>query len=334
MKMNKQPAQSLEPKDNAILITLLIIASIWMLFGAGVTIAKTSFFPYAFGVHEGEIMNSTQLLLQGKPLYGPISVENVPTAYFPLFFVTLAAWLKMTVNTIVSARIFQLVLYFATAGLLYRYVSRQSGRTIYGLLAAVLWLGIYAQYDTPIFCFMLQVDNLLTLLVLAGTIYLSLGHGVKHLMGSAICFTAAALTKQNMLPLALVPVGLAFLVLPARQRFWVCLPLVIGVIGAMLLNQLSDGWFFTWTVSVAHHPFRLEEWAQVLTREVLGRTAPLIFLTLLWAIVEWPRIWKTPEASAPFLVLGFLAVIGYVGSLKLGGGPNHLYPYYAVMFAL
>lgn len=280
---------------------------------------------------EEEVLMYVVRFLRGEALYGPPTAECISTIYFPLFFVVYGTWAAIFGTGIVAARSYAFVLLLATA-LLQGFLARRLGaRWSLTCAAATWWLAVPSLTGTWNTC--ISVDTLLAVWLLAGTTALAIAHGRDGLFAASCFFTAAAFTKQNMAPLVAIPFFLAIAYRKDVRTIWMTLaPPLLAITCAFVINVATDGWFFRWTFnSIAGHPFRSAEWYQVFIREIAEPTG-FIWLMVGAALYSMPAsIRRSPAVVGPLLVVGFLLLVGFVGSLKLGGGVNHMLGYYACL---
>ena len=131
-------------------------------------------YPYDLEWMEGGMLTHSLRLLQGKPLFGPPSVDFIPYIYQPFYAMVVAAVGLLTGLSLPVARGVSLVSTAVVAYLLFRTVHRETRDTL------VAWIGVgllFAEYPVVGFWYDLaRVDNLFMALTFTG-LYVARYHG-------------------------------------------------------------------------------------------------------------------------------------------------------------
>jgi len=281
-----------------------------------------------------DFLGAFERMVEHKPIYGEVSREFIPLIYFPGIFVAVRLWSCIFGFSVSSVLAFYLVLIVITLAMIWLLARLAGCGRKEAVLAPIIWMGFTGSgVVTPL---AIGPDTLMVALVLAGVTCLAAGNSWRWLFGGGAFFSAAALTKQNMAPLALLPTLLALVLNRSFRDFIVTLipPAVAGIL-AVIADRMLGGHMFEVTLgSVAGHPFTTREWASKLSLMVLGLGTPCLALALMAAAFHPKTEWRQPQAAGPALALLFLMVVGYAGHMKLGGGPPHLQPFYTLLIPL
>ncbi len=286
--------------------------------------------PFALEWIESGMLQVVQRVLEGRPIYGPPSLEYTPFIYMPLY-----AWVCAAVVPILGAGLagLRLVSLLSSIGLLwvvFLWARRAGGGAKAGLLAAGLLAASYraagAWLDVA------RVDSLFVFLLLLG-LYLATGQGMLRGAAAGVVLGLALLTKQQAL-LAALP-AVAWLACERRVR---ALPLVIPLVlvtgGALWwLNRTSGGWFLYYTFVLPGRHENLWSQAGVFWQKDLWGTLPLACLAgLYWLIAAGPPAGGRERAAAACL-LGCVAA-SWLSRMHWGGYENVLLPAYAMIAVL
>ena len=210
---------------------------------------------------EGGMVLHAERLARGEPLYLAPSVDWTPFLYPPGFPAVVAVVTRLTgADALLVGRLVSLLSTLGSAGVLAALVRRRGGGPA-ALWAGLAFLGTYALSG---FWFDLcRVDALAHLLFVAGAALLlggeagprpTAGRGLLDLV-AGLLVAASLLTKQTGLAAAaaLIPaIGM--------QARWRALLFATGLAGGtiipvLLLQSATEGWFWTYVVTVpAAHP--------------------------------------------------------------------------------
>ena len=317
---------------NYLLLAAIGVLTIYYVVTFCVVLKHLMSFPTLPSASERHIM-AVYPLLAGKSMYSAITPESGFVIYFPLYFVVLAGWLRLAGISIPSIYVFQTFL-IACQVILVGFVAWRVGKKkIAALCAGGVWIALQGFLSghglgvTP--------DTLLALLVLGGIAFLALGHGLRSLFFASVLFTCAGYTKQNMMPLALLPPFLClFYHRSVRNVALVAVPFVVGLLTAFILNHATDGWFFVWTMgSPSHHRYVLGDWATN-ANAAFHVMAPSLVLLAAGCLPCDSKTLKRRVCVGPLLGGVYMAGIGYAGSLRMGGGVTHMLCLYITLIPL
>jgi 4-amino-4-deoxy-L-arabinose transferase-like glycosyltransferase len=322
-----------------VLTRLLVIIS--LAYGLGF-LAAAYFrltYPYPLWIMEAPSIQAVRRILSGQPLYGPPTLDYVPTLYAPLYFYLSALAAAALGPSLLTLRIVSLLASIGSTLLIGHLVWRETRSR----LAAVVAGGVFVcstalaenSFDHA------RVDALSIFFILASlalarrsdtsptgrqAVWLSLASGV--LAGAAV------LSKQTAVVMA---VALAAHVVLSRQwrrvgGFGLGLGLTLGV-AAVLLTAQYGGWPAVYLVELPRqHSLDLRRLEAFWSRSLLPAfTLPLIALP----VFVLGRVLDRDTSAARFWVLAALGGIGMAwgASLNLWSGENVELPAYAVLSA-
>ncbi len=100
-------------------------------------------YPFDLEWLEGAMVDHVRMILEGRPLYPPPTLDFIPLTYTPGYFYTAAVLCKIVGLGVVPMRLISIV---ASAGLLAitsRLVTYETGERRFGLLAAGLFAAMF-----------------------------------------------------------------------------------------------------------------------------------------------------------------------------------------------
>ncbi|MEE2756858.1 MAG: glycosyltransferase family 39 protein [Myxococcota bacterium] len=231
-------------------------------------------------------------LANGQPIYAAPSSQFVPFFYTPGYPAVLAgvSWF-VGEPSLFLGRLISIMATFWTMGLLFWLVRRESS-AVYGLLAVGVYASLFrtngAFYDVA------RPDSLYIALVLSGCALVYVAHSWKWMIGAALVFVAAFLTKQTSS--VFVPPLILYLLWRDWRQALLFGSVTFGVssLAVWWINQATDGWF--WTYIFEGHQGHLFYWKNILLeywRDVLFLAPLLLILPLLWFGYRVPVIGLT-----------------------------------------
>ena len=251
-------------------------------------------------------------LSEGRPLYGPPSLDFVPFAYAPLYPAAVAALSSLTGLSYAAARGVSVAGFLLALLAAYAFLRSERAPRAVALAGAALPAAAFA--PTGAWYDLARVDSLFLGLLAAGAFLAWRGrHRDGHALAAALLLTAAAFTKQTAAPF-IACVVLALAVVDRRRLAVMAAVLaVLGGGGAAWLQWRSSGWFWTYTVGLhAQHEF--DRW-------VFWGATPLRVALLLGpalAVLPWTLVRR---ASGGLAYAAALAAVALVVAM-LGAGPT------------
>ena len=267
-------------------------------------------YPYDLEWMEGGMLCHALRLLEGKPIYGPPSVDFVPFLYTPLYPVVVAGLAKLFGLSYALGRLVSLAGFFAAMVLGYVFARREGGSRAAALAAMAIVAAAFV--PTGAWFDLARPDSLFLGLTTAGLL-VGWGKRSSH-AGVAIAaalLVAAFFTKQTASPF-MIALGLVLLV-----ANWRMLPAYLGTLAILglpalwWLNHSTGGWFWTYVFKLhQQHDFYAG-------RAFLG--SPLRLLLLLGpAVLCVP--WALARHRSPGLVYATFIGCAGAGAACLGFG--------------
>ena len=233
---------------------VITLASCWLCVSIRMVLRSYMLYPTFFGTSEEEQICCLKYLMSGRDIYGSITAEFIPIIYLPGYFITIGLWSSLLGLSIVSIRLFHITVIIGILCVIWLLVRKVGGGKLQSLLGCVIWIGLLQFFQgVPL---KVGPDTLMSLFVLVGVICLASGDSWRWLIFSALSFTAAALTKQNMLPLVCLPAFVGLVCCRSVRKMLVALiPVMGGGILALAANAEFGGRMFEWGfASLAGHP--------------------------------------------------------------------------------
>jgi hypothetical protein len=291
-------------------------------------------YPFELEWMEGGSLEHLMRVLRGEPLYVTPSIDFVPFPYPPFYYYLAALVSKLTGPGFLPLRAISLASSLGTAVIVHLFVRRETGRAVYGLIAAGIFLGTWRA--SGLYFDIARLDSLFTFLLLASLYVLRFNSKPVDLVLAALLGGFAVMTKQTG-AVVLAPVALwcAFADWRAhgrdlaRFREWrrfglFGLPLAAFVGGGtLLLNGIVDDNFLLHIVNAQQQHAILTRmigfffWRDLLL--VLPISA-LLILAWLWIVRSERREWD--GFYGVVLVTVLLACL--IPRIKVGGAANNL----------
>jgi hypothetical protein len=263
-------------------------------------IARRIGYPLDLEWMEGGMLCHALRVMEGRPIYAEPSADFISFLYTPFYPFLLAVLGKVTGLSYLLGRLVSTLSLLVVMAILYRVVRRESGPDRWlGRLWGIAAVGVVASSFPPTGGW---YD-----LVRGDTLYLALVVGMLYLIAyrtdrwSGLCVAGvlgglAFLTKQTA-SLFIVLSGIGLLLIRWRR-----LPIHVAIVGlvaggtTLLLNRLSDGWFWRYTFGM--HQGHDLYWDRIwpVTEITLVKAFPVVFALLgIWVLVR-PVLWLRARA--------------------------------------
>jgi hypothetical protein len=273
-------------------------ALLWML-------ARRLAYPYDLEWMEGGMLCHSLQVLQGKPIYGPPSVDFIPFLYTPLYPTVVAGLSKVFGLGYALGRFVSLLGFFGALLLGYVFARREGGSRATAF--AALALPAAAFVPTGAFYDLVRPDSLFLGLT-AAAMWIGWWKRDSHagVAAAAALLVAAFFTKQTASPF-MAALGCALLV--ANRRVvptYVATLAALGLPSLWWMNHSTQGWFWTYV-------FKLHQMHDFYPgRAFLGSPVRLILL-LGPSLLLIP--WALARARTPGLVYAaWVAAAGFASS--------------------
>ncbi|HUG53940.1 MAG TPA: hypothetical protein VMR21_10070 [Vicinamibacteria bacterium] len=304
-----------ELQDASLRDRLLFGVALWGLGSFAVSVAGRITYPFDLEWMESGMMSHVLRLSEGRPLYGPPSLDFVPFAYAPLYPAVAAALSPLTGVSYAAARAVSVAGFLLALVAAYAFLRGERVPRAVALAGAALPAAAFA--PTGAWYDLVRVDSLFLGLLSAGVFLLWRGrHRDGQVAVAALVLVAAAFTKQTAAPF-IAFVTLAF-VLVDRRRLGV-LAAVFALAGGgayAWLRWRSQGWFWTYTVGMhAQHEF--DRW-------VFWGATPLRVALLLGPALAFVPWMLARRVRGGFAYASGLAAVALVVAM-LGAGPIWAY---------
>jgi hypothetical protein len=287
-------------------------------------------YPYELEWLEGACVDHVRWILSGRPLYVEPSVDFTPFCYTPLYFYVSAGLARIMGAGFLPLRLVSLLASLGVFALLLAFVRRQTGSTMWGLIAAGLYAATYrasgAWFDIA------RVDSLFMFLLLAGVYAVRFREGFWGLLMAGVLMSLAFLTKQTALLVALPLMAYAFLAKPRRSAWaFAGSYVLLLVITTIVLNVATGGWYVYYVFGLpAYHdklPAMLTAFWTVDLAKPMGIAMALAMVCVVSRLSEDIR---KQFAFFAALLAGMVAA-AWLGRFHGAGYDNVLQPAYAFL---
>ncbi|MDQ6669338.1 MAG: glycosyltransferase family 39 protein [Chloroflexota bacterium] len=332
------PSPSVTPQTHLDLVWLPVATSMFFIvaFLAAAWFRLT--YAYPMWAMETPAMQAVRRILHAQPLYGPPSLEYVPSLYTPLYFYVGALAAGVLGPSLFTLRLVSLLASLGSAVLIGHLVLRETRNRMASLIAAGLFVCTTTLSATSLD--LARVDALCLCLMLAGldtaraadvsdprrASWLSLASGV--------CVGLAILTKQTAVALAVILLVHAALTRKPRRfgGFVLGAGLTVGVAGALLVAQYG-AWPQLYLVNLPRqHALQLQALEGFWSKQILpAYTLPLVAVPLSFV----GRVLDRDAVALRFWVLATLGMLGIAwgASLNMWSSENVLLPAFAILSA-
>jgi hypothetical protein len=302
----------------------LLASSLFVIFFLVTSIPRV-FYPYDLDFIEDSMLMQSIRIANNQPVFVAPNAEFMPHVYMPLYTFIGGMLIKVMGASFVPLRLLSLSATLVTATLIFVIAQRETQEKWIGFACAALFLGGYR--ITGFWYELARVDSLFVMLLMIGMMIGLRARSVPRLLAAAAVMTLAFFTKQTAV---LFAGALAlYLFLNIRWRVcWFVIPLgVLVSITILILNAMTDGWFWYHTFTIAGgDPIEF------------GRVLNYVFVDVLWGmgglsvmlIVVLFRRDVARNVSWLVVILAAFIVSG-VGRSSVGGNVNNLMPVYAFL---
>jgi hypothetical protein len=277
-----------------------------------VSVAGRIAYPYDLEWMEGGMMCHVLRLSEGRPLYGPPSLDFVPFAYAPLYPAVAAALSPLTGLGYAAARGLSVAGFLLAVVASYAFLRSERAPRAVALAGAAVPAAAFA--PTGAWYDLVRVDALFLGLLTGGVFLAWWGrHRDRPVVAAGLLLVAAAFTKQTAAPF-IAFVLLAFALVDRRRLALLAATLaVVGGGASAWLQWRSGGWFWTYAVGL-HGQHEFDPWV------FWGATPLRVSLLLGPALAVVP--WVLARRPSPGLAYtcGLAAVALLVA--MLGAGPT------------
>lgn len=192
---------------------------------------------------ESGALHQAHRIMNGASAYPKPSSEFVPHLYTPGYSVVLAALGHVFPLDFGLARCLSIFSVLATVAGLFMIVRREGRPGHYGLVATAIYLSSFR------FCYrwmdLARADSLMVALVLWGLYFLRSGWGhPRNVVLAGVLMSAAYWVKQSAFTIIVGSGVAAMWVAPRLVWLYVLVVGVLGGLGTLLYNWVSDGWLW------------------------------------------------------------------------------------------
>ena len=302
-------------------------------------------YPFELEWMESGSLEHLMRVVRGEPLYVTPSIDFVPFPYPPFYYYLAALVSKLTGPGFVPLRAISIASSLGTALVVHLFVRRETGRTVYGILAAGIFLGTWRA--SGLYFDVARLDSLFSFLLLASLYTLRFARNTKGAVVAALLGTLAVMTKQTG-AVVLAPVALWCAWADYRahgrdlrhfrewQRFLgFGIPLAAGVgLSTLLLNGIVDERFLLHIVDAQRqHGIVWSRIGWFFWHDLLFALPVLCLFCLFWLA----RLGRNDESGWDgfhLVALVGVLLVCVIPRIKVGGAANNLIPAHAWLAVL
>ena len=210
-------------------------------------VAYRAAFPYELEWMEGGTLVHIERLVQGKGLYVRPTLDFVPFAYPPLYYVLCVPLAWLMGPGFLAARLVSILGSALTLSCIFLIVDRHAGR-VQAVIACGVFAGAYASSDA--WLDLARVDATYLAWIALAWWWVTRAVTPWHWVAAGTCVWLAFLTKQPAL-VAMAPLGLYLLLTDRRAAVWFGVTAgLLSTLSFLALDALSDGWYRYYVVEL------------------------------------------------------------------------------------
>ena len=296
-------------------------------------------YPFELEWMEGGSLEHLMRVLRGDPLYVRPSIEFVPFPYPPFYYYLGAIVSKLTGPGLLPLRIISLAASLGTAWIVHRFVRRETGRVVFGAIAAGIFLATWRA--SGLYFDVARLDSLFTFLLLASLYRFRFAQGRSDLVLAAVLAFLAVMTKQTaavvVAPLALWCAWADWKATErdlGRFREWdrfiaygLVLAALVGTATGLLNGILEEHFLLHIVGAQQQHGILPHMVGWFLWRDLLLSVPVLSLAPLLWLVLR--RRQQDEWDGFHLLVLVCVLLACLIPRIKVGGAANNLIPAHA-----
>ncbi len=316
------------PTWRTLLVAALLLPAIWQAATVARIMLSRAAYPMDIEWLEGGELYQAHRWIHGQSVYGPPEQGYLPFLHPPGHFILLGLVGRLAGIDYATGRIVSIVFFVLACAIVAREVFRSAEAPAEGSTLAVLAVGS-ALASFPIvggFYDLIRNDTMglgLSLAAAALAVHERPTRGktlVIALLLAGSCFTR--------LPFIFLNVWTGLFLLARNPRRGLMLGAITGLLGGAglaLLHAVSDGWFWTYCVTIlSGHPIEGRRFLMAI-RSVLGFAPFLPVLPAAFLVLAWRRR-LSPRSVLWFGLLVAAIPAGLLPFAKLGGFDNDLIP--------
>lgn len=317
---------------------LLVVVSIVYVLGFLAAAYFRLTYAYPLAPMEAPVNQAVRRIVQGAALYGPPSLEYVPTLYTPLYFYVSGLLASVLGPSLLTLRLVSVAASMGSTAVIGHLVWRETGNWLMSLVAAAVFVCSTALAETSLD--VARVDSLGLFFVLAGLDVARAADGSAPRRAtylgllSGMIMGLAMLTKQtSVAPAVLIAVHAAVSGRPQRFVTFVVGAGVCVGLSAVVLGARYGAWPELYLVELPRrHSLALQRLEGFWSQQVLPSfSLPLVALPMFLI----GRALDRDFAAVRFWLLATLGLLGMAwgASLNLWSGTNVVQPAFAILSA-
>ena len=283
-------------------------------------------FPFPLEWIEGPMMDHVLRILELESIYTAPSIDFVPSPYTPVYFY-LSAMLCYVFGT--SIEILRIISALSTLSIivtLFLWAKKETSSITAGIFASGLFSSTYMLSAN---WFFLARSDMLALAFFMWSAYLIRFYTSRRaLFYSGLLMFLSIMTKQSGLVLCAGLFTAGLFLHRKNILFFVLSLLPLLLFSTMLINDLTDGWFWYLTYEMpANHGTISTRFLSFFTEDILLKRLPF-FLAIIAFVIYSFNAHKKSESLYYFFLTGSILFATYLGRIKVGGATNVFIPFF------
>jgi len=286
-------------------------------------------FPIAIDWVEGAALTQVNHLLAGHGMYVEPSATYTALIYPPLYFYVSAALAKLLGIGFLPLRVTSLLSTCGCMLVIFLITKRATTSTLYAWLSVGLFAATYGSVQS--WFDYARVDMLFLLFCLLGLYFLNASLAENPII-AAVFFSLAFFTKQSAI-FIIAPVALLYSLRHRKQALiFVALIAIIGILGVLLLNHLTGGWYgyYIFTLPANHILYTHFSYVISLVASMLGPIPLALAIGLIPLVIEAKGSLEDPHYRFFLAVTVATLVVSVISALSPLSTSNAFIPAYAV----
>ena len=329
-------------KIHKLLRLLIVISSVFFICCFIFVAFSRISYPFELEWMEGGSVVQLDMIMQGRSIYCPPSIEYIPQIYTPFYYIAAIPFAKIFGIGLFPLRLLSVLSTFGCIIILFLFVKRETKSNFYGLISSGVFAATFfiggEWFDLARVDMLFMFMYLLSLFFLRGALCDNSKSAIKKinkrillLVLSAIFAFLSFFTKQSAL-LLYFPVSLYLLIYERKQSWYFNVPFYLLIlISTIYLSMQTKGWYYFWNFSLpAEHHWTYKVFFTFWAFDLIKPMSIVLILLIIYLINN-----KNSENKSRILffvsVLIGSVICSYSSRLHYGGFNNVLIPVYTIL---
>ncbi len=239
-----------------VLKAIIVLLGLYYILCYLFMVSKRLFYPFELEWLEGYFVSAMIRIVNSKPLYTAPNQEFVPFLYPPVYYWITGNMAKIFGPGFQVARIVSVLSSFISGSVIFKFISRETGNRLMAFVGVSMFFACYGLSD--FWYDVARVDSLFLAFTLSGLYILRYySCSTSGVAVAALILSLAYFTKQPALFFIILCSFYLWHIKKSRFMIFITISFLFVVGGNLLLNWLTDGWywFYSFTVPMKHYGY-------------------------------------------------------------------------------